>query len=320
MAQVNGGIESVEGRGHASNDGKEVSPASKSRLVISRLEIIHKEGTPNNEEVTIERDGIKYTGLRVNHMDGPVYVGYSKSEPEGIVILVWQDGSTYECKCVEGQPNGRGVYTWPDRTQFYSLVRKEGDTMAIGKLNYRNGNCWDCEAAFSDGLDALSLVNEKYGCTVKFPQGLPHGEVTYIDRSVWSVEFTHGLTEGKLKYLDGTKYEGKLEGFQPSGSGVYRWQDGTEYSGNWILGRIEGDGMMIWPDKAIYQGQWVDGKKQGIGTYTWPDQLKYEGQWHGDKRLGEGIYLEADGKKTHVKWVDGRPFQIRQYIHPPVMK
>ena len=306
MAQGKGGIESE----YSSNET--VWRATENLVKLSRiaakgLNRIHPDeavtgqsvlGTPNIERVTIEKGGTQYTGRRVIDTDGPEYVGYSKSEPEGIVILVWPDGSTYEYKGVAGQPNGRGVYTWPDGTQFHSPGRKVGETIEKGTLIFPNGNRWDCEAVFSDGLDALSLVNEEYGCTVKFPQGLPHGEVTYLDGSVWSVEFTHGLTKGILKYLDGTKYEGELEGFQPSGSGVYEWQDGTEYRGNWILGRIEGEGIMIWTDKAIYKGQWVDGKKQGKGIYIWPDQLTYEGQWHEDK-LVRGGNLQRGGWETN---------------------
>jgi hypothetical protein len=180
-------------------------------------------------------DGSSYTGRLVN------------GRKDGFGIYLWADGSEYRGEFMAGEPHGEGLYLYADGR------RK--------RVSYDSGTMR--RAFMISNADRI--------------EGAEYGEYEFNGHySGW--------------------YRGnKLKGYVPHGRGRMHYLNGSVYTGQWDNGKMHGNGMIRWEDGAVYKGQWVEGKRTGYGSYTWSNGDRYVGRWKDNQLFGQGTFYHSNG-------------------------
>lgn len=124
-------------------------------------------------------------------------------------------GDVYEGQWKDGQPEGRGVYTFADG-RVYDSQWVGGKMHGAGRISYGYSNEFDGE----------------------FRQGRAHGHGTrlYADGDLFNGEYVHGKREGHgtYRFANGDTFEGEYVNDVREGAGVYTFVDGQVYEGLWM--------------------------------------------------------------------------------------
>jgi hypothetical protein len=156
----------------------------------------------------------------------------------------------------QGQPHGRGRYTWSAK-EYYDGQFDNGNMTGKGIYQFENGNCYEGD----------------------FNQGQKHGKGTLINQIyIQQGEFRNDdMVEGTTWYHDGTKHEGFWEGGNVSGQACYYDSKSKSYFyGTFVKGqRKQGHWVR---DGNMFRGDFVNGSFS-TGIYTWPDGETRQCKW-----------------------------------------
>ena len=185
------------------------------------------------------------------------------------------NGDRYHGEIRNGQPHGRGVYTWAGGDQY------EGD-FVNNKRTGRGVYTW-AEGGRYEG----DFVNGKR---------TGRGVYTWADGGRYQGDFINGKRTGRgvETWPDGRRYEGDFIDGEKHGRGIYTSTDGYRYEGEFVNDLMHGHGEFWWPDGKYYEGEWRNNREQGHGTLTWPDGERYEGEFFDGEITGRGVYSSVD--------------------------
>ena len=124
---------------------------------------------------------------------GKITAGLMRQTPRTNGSFRWKDGSTYEGEVWSGQPDGYGVYTWPDEDKYTGLWEK-GKRQGLGCQSRKNG---------------FIFIGE-------FQNNVPHGEGFYVgpDGICYSGFWANGKQQGEgllRDRMEGVLYFGPWE-------------------------------------------------------------------------------------------------------------
>ncbi|HWP97576.1 MAG TPA: stalk domain-containing protein [Syntrophomonadaceae bacterium] len=154
-----------------------------------------------------------YVAGRTNDLGSP------PDSSTNVTRLLLSDGSVYEGKVSEGQPNGKGVRTGPDGSSFSGDFRN-GRPDGVGEYHYPSGAVYNGQFSNGqmNGWGILNYVNgNKYEGNWLNSQFNGYGEFSFTDGTIYRGNFLNGLSEGtgsvtypNGRILNGTWQQGKL--------------------------------------------------------------------------------------------------------------
>ena len=185
------------------------------------------------------------------------------------------NGDRYHGEIRNGQPHGRGVYTWAGGDQY------EGD-FVNNKRTGRGVYTW-AEGGRYQG----DFVNGKR---------TGRGVYTWADGGRYQGDFINGKRTGRgvETWPDGRRYEGDFIDGEKHGRGIYTSTDGYRYEGEFVNDLMHGHGEFWWPDGRHHEGEWRKNREHGHGVMTWPNGQRYEGEFVDGEITGRGVYSYVD--------------------------
>eukprot|EP00920_Eleutheroschizon_duboscqi_P010876 GHVT01025573.1.p1 GENE.GHVT01025573.1~~GHVT01025573.1.p1 ORF type:complete len:852 (+),score=120.93 GHVT01025573.1:204-2759(+) len=214
----------------------------------------------------------------------------------GLGSYRWKEANvTYVGTFVAGQPEGRGIYIWPNGDRYIGEV-SGGLRHGWGHFSANNGcvysGQWRC--------------GRRYGL----------GTSTDADGTKYAGEWKDSIRAGRgtCTYPTGGSYCGAWRANNKNGFGTMVWTDPAQrYTGGWVAGAPEGYGRHTWLAVAgveqlrgmflpefqrlnEYQGQWKAGRRQGHGVFQFSDGSTYDGAFVSDAKEGLGRLTLPDGR------------------------
>ena len=107
----------------------------------------------------------------------------------------------------------------------------------------------------------------------------------------------------QIKIFSDGNYNGKLDGGERNGKGVFTYRSGEVYSGSWLNDKRNGKGKLIWKNGNVYDGGWLDDKRRGKGKVTYKSSgVVYEGDFINGKFNGKGRLTSKDNSFVEGVW------------------
>ena len=234
---------------------------------------------------------------------------------------------------LNGQPNGKGIFNYPDGSQYQGYV-SEGLPNQKGRKIFANGDYYTGEfvnGIFEGNGEYHQLrVGNTGGVKLvgNFKNGLLNGEgkEQWPNNVSYNGQFKNGKKHGKgrldypvekkkKKKLKGDNiesegqeeekikeeyYEGIFENGEFNGKGIYVWSDGRRFVGRFKNGKMHGKGVFVWKDERKYEGFYFEDMKHGLGEYSWPDGRKWKGGWKNGLQHGRGVLLKKAGEEPAI--------------------
>lgn len=193
--------------------------------------------------------------------------------------IIFEDGSCYAGRLVDGKKEGFGIYLWSDGSEYRGEFRN-GEPNGAGLYLYADGR--RKRVTYENGR----LLNASMVSNAMRLDGAEYGEYDF-----------NGHYSGWFR-------GSRIKGYLPHGRGMMRYLNGSVYTGQWENGKMHGNGRIVWEDGAVYSGQWVHGKRTGHGSYTWSNGDRYVGEWKENQLFGPGTFYHSDGTTEKGVWLE----------------
>lgn len=249
-------------------------------------------------------------------------------------------GEVYEGDFVNGQPCGRGIFTFARERIGYNGGWKDGcfdgegellmgalDSQAPGQEPYLHckGN-W-C-GGYLNGHDCLMETRAaSYTGDCVNGKRCGYGEVVYQEGRMASykgpflngaITTTNGTTDkdkGTLTLRDGTVIVGHFKDGKLHGTADITFVQGMRFSGTFKSHRMVGEGRIQFPNGDSYVGEveqlsssheWdFTPQRHGKGVYSFVEGGKLQCCWKHNVLHGSGTHTAANGDVTERHYVDG---------------
>ena len=167
-------------------------------------------------------------------------------------IKCLRNGDIYECRFINGELNGKGIF-------------KNGKNIYEGE--FINGE--------RHGFGDFTTETYHYKGEFKNNKMDGKGEIDfYVDSQRYEGTFSENNITGKgiYKWKNGDIYEGYMKNGKRNGKGKYTQHNGKIYEGEYINDIQEGKGKLIYPEGKTFEGNFVNGKLDGEVLYTENDK------------------------------------------------
>jgi hypothetical protein len=200
-------------------------------------------------------------------------IGYEKKNPR------------YSGEIKNGQPDGRGIITFPDGDKYEGEL-KNGRLSGQGTYTFKNGmkyvGQWKDSEMNGQGTKTWSNGDKYVG--------------------QWKGSKRNG--KGTQTWSDGNKYEGEWKSGKKHGQGTYTWSDGDKYVGQLKDGVFSGQGTYSFSNGMKYVGKFRNAKYNGQGILTLSDGRKVIGEFRKDKPWNVKLFFKNGS--IQAKWVNGK--------------
>jgi hypothetical protein len=195
-----------------------------------------------------------------------------------------------------GQPDGRGKFTYIKRSQFFEgtwiLGRKNGIGRFVKEgLVFYEGQYKD---DYIHGMGKQILGTKIFeGEFVK--SEFKNGTVKYANGTIFTGDWTwYKSVNGILEIPGILRYEGEFFDGEITGQGIVDFLNGQKYKGEFEEGKCHGKGSYIFSENEIFTGDFLDNILSSSRLF-FPNGTRYVGKYTFNESTNLGTLITADG-------------------------
>lgn len=207
----------------------------------------------------------------------------------------YDGGGKYKGMLQNGEPNGLGIYSWPNGDYYFggwSDSKKDGGTMYLSGEESEHLYCSGCVVWVGDYSN--DKKSGKGTCYNKSGDLIYYGDFSN-GKPTETYPSTGGFSNYKFQALD--------------------MEDGDYYIGETKDGKREGWGAFVWPSGTVWFGKWKGGGRGGKGLYT-----KSDGSWELQECAGDDCKTLSSSDKAQASSSGGNAKNIQKEIKPVLSK